>query len=67
MRRRSGIDVVLEPYINIHRDQTFPRAYNTFGEDPLLTGQIGAAQIEGIQAHGVMAQAKHFIAYDGGQ
>ena len=60
-----GVGVVLEPYINIHRDQTFPRAYNTLGEDPLLTGQMAAAQVRGIQAHGVMAQAKHFIAYDG--
>jgi beta-glucosidase len=60
-----GIDVVLEPYINIHRDQTFARAFNTYGEDPLLTGEIGAAEVEGIQGNGVMAQAKHFIAYDG--
>jgi beta-glucosidase len=60
-----GIDVVLEPYINIHRDQTFARAYNTFGEDPLLTGEIGAAEVEGIQDNGIMAQAKHYIAYDG--
>jgi len=56
---------VLEPFINIHRDQSFPRAYNTFGEDPLLTGRIAAAQVQGIQANGVMAQAKHFIAYEG--
>src|SRR5579863_25445 len=63
--RALGIDVVLEPYINIHRDQTFVRAYNTYGEDPLLTGEIGAAQILGIQGSGVMAQAKHYIAYDG--
>lgn len=60
-----GIDVVLEPYINIHRDQTFGRAYNTYGEDPLLSGAIGAALIQGVQGEGVMAQAKHFIAYDG--
>jgi len=63
--RSHGIDVVLQPYINIHRDQTFSRAYNTYGEDPLLTGTIGAALIRGIQSEGIMAQAKHFIAYDG--
>jgi beta-glucosidase len=63
--KASGIDVVLEPFINIHRDPSFFRAYNTFGEDPLLTGQIAAAQIEGIQHGGVMAQAKHYLAYDG--
>lgn len=32
-----GIDVVLEPFINIDRDVTFGRGYNTFGEDPVLT------------------------------
>jgi beta-glucosidase len=57
--------VVLEPFINIHRDPGFFRAYNTFGEDPLLSGEIAAAQIEGIQQGGVMAQAKHYIAFDG--
>jgi beta-glucosidase len=60
-----GIDVVLEPYINMHRDQTFGRAYNTYGEDPLLTGTIGAALIAGVQSQGIMAQAKHFVGYDG--
>lgn len=64
--RALGEDVVLEPYINIHRDQTWERAYNTFGEDPFLTGQIAAAEIKGIQQQGVMAQAKHFIAYESG-
>jgi beta-glucosidase len=63
--RTLGIDVVLEPFINIHRDPGFFRAYNTFGEDPLLGGEIAAAEIQGIQQGGVMAQAKHYIAYDG--
>ena len=58
--RSLGIDVVLQPLINIDRDLTFGRGYNTFGEDPLLTGAMGAAEIRGIQAQDVMAQAKHF-------
>src|SRR5271167_2153053 len=58
--RSLGIDVVLQPFINIDRDLTFARSYNTFGEDPFLSGQIGAAEIRGVQAQGVMAQAKHF-------
>lgn len=62
--RALGIDVSLQPYINIDRDLAFRRAYNTFGEDPLLTGRIGAAVIRGIQSQHVMAVAKHFIAYD---
>jgi beta-glucosidase len=59
-----GIDVVLEPFINIDRDITFDRAYNTYGEDPVLTGAIGAGVIKGVQGQGVMAQAKHYVAYD---
>src|SRR5271155_2730310 len=62
--RSLGIDVVLQPFINIDRDITFGRGYNTFGEDPVLTGAMGAAEIRGAQSQGVMAQAKHYVAYD---
>jgi beta-glucosidase len=63
--RSLGQDVVLQPFINIVRDFEFGRAYNTFGEDPFLTGQIAVAQVQGTQGEGVMSQAKHFIGYDG--
>jgi len=59
-----GIDVVLEPFINIDRDITFARGYNTYGEDPVLTGLMGASFIRGVQGEGVMSQAKHYVAYD---
>ncbi len=62
--RSLGIDVVLEPFINIDRDITFRRGYNTFGEDPTLTGAMGAAEIRGIQGQNIMSQAKHYVAYD---
>jgi beta-glucosidase len=62
--RSLGIDVSLQPFINIDRDLMFRRAYNTFGEDPLLTSRMGAAEIEGIQSQHVMAVAKHFVGYD---
>ncbi|HEY4010505.1 MAG TPA: glycoside hydrolase family 3 N-terminal domain-containing protein, partial [Acidobacteriaceae bacterium] len=62
--RSLGIDVVLQPFINMDRDLTFGRGYNTFGEDPLLTGLMGAAEIRGAQSQGVMAQAKHYVGYD---
>ncbi len=62
--RSLGIDLVLEPFLNIDRDITFYRGYNTYGEDPVLTGQMGAGLIRGIQSQGVMAQAKHYVAYD---
>jgi len=62
--RSLGIDVALQPFVNIDRDISFGRAYNTFGEDPLLTSQMAAAEIRGIQSQSVMAMVKHFIAYD---
>ncbi len=62
--RSLGIDVVLQPFINMDRDLTFPRSYNTFGEDPFLTATMGAAEIRGAQSQGVMAQAKHYVGYE---
>ena len=62
--RSLGIDVALQPFVNIDRDLEFGRGYNTFGEDPYLTGQMGAAEIRGIQSQHVMAQVKHYVAYD---
>jgi beta-glucosidase len=62
--RALGIDVSLQPYINIDRDLAFRRAYNTYGEDPLLTSRIGAAVLRGVQSQNVMAIAKHFVAFD---
>ena len=62
--RSLGIDVALQPFVNIDRDLEFGRGYNTFGEDPYLTSQMGAAEIRGIQSQHVMAQVKHFVAYD---
>lgn len=63
--RALGIDVILQPYINLYRDPTFSRAYNTLGEDPVLTGTLAASLVRGAQAQNVMVQAKHFAAYEG--
>ena len=62
--RSLGIDVVLQPFINIDRDITFARAYNTLGEDPFLSGQMGAGETRGEQGQGVMSMAKHYVGYD---
>jgi beta-glucosidase len=62
--RSLGIDVALQPFVNIDRDLEFGRGYNTFGEDPFLTAQMGAAEIKGIQSQHVMAQVKHYVGYD---
>jgi beta-glucosidase len=62
--RSHGISVALQPFINIDTDLNYGRGYNTFGEDPFLTGEMGAAEITGIQGQDVMSQAKHYVAYD---
>ncbi len=62
--RSLGIDVCLQPFVNIDRDLEFGRGYNTFGEDPFLTSLMGAAEIKGIQSQHVMAQVKHYVGYD---
>ncbi len=62
--RALGIDVALQPFVNIDRDLEFGRGYNTFGEDPFLTSQMGVAEIKGIQSQHVMAQIKHYVGYD---
>jgi beta-glucosidase len=62
--RALGIDVSLQPFVNIDRDLEFGRGYNTFGEDPFLTAQMGVAEVKGIQSQHVMAQIKHYVGYD---
>lgn len=62
--RSLGIDVALQPFVNIARDLEFERAFNTFGEDPYLTSEMAVAEIKGIQSQHVMSQIKHFVGYD---
>jgi beta-glucosidase len=62
--RALGIDVALQPFVNIDRDLEFGRGFNTFGEDPFLSAQMGVAEVKGIQSQHVMAQIKHYVGYD---
>jgi beta-glucosidase len=62
--RALGIDVALQPFVNIDRDLEFGRGFNTFGEDPFLSAQMGVGEVKGIQSQHVMAQIKHFVGYD---
>jgi len=61
--RGQGIDVSQGPNLNIDRVPQSGRADESYGEDPLLTAQLGLADIRGLQATGVMADAKHLLAY----
>ncbi len=60
----KGTNVELGPTINIVRDPRWGRAFESFGEDPYLAGQVGAADIAGIQSQGPMAQVKHYAVYN---
>ncbi|WP_372406560.1 beta-glucosidase [Streptomyces luteireticuli] len=60
--RALGMDLMLAPQIELSRTPLFSRDKDQAGEDPYLNGVIGAAQVRGIQAQGMLAQAKHFLA-----
>ncbi|WP_199430854.1 beta-glucosidase family protein [Qaidamihabitans albus] len=62
--RGKGADVALSPSVDLLRDPRAGRGFETFGEDPHLIGALAGAQIEAIQARGVLAQAKHLAAYN---
>ena len=62
--RRKGVDILLTPTVNLHRTPLGGRHFECLSEDPLLSGRIGAAYVRGLQAHGVAATAKHYVAND---
>ena len=56
----NKVECLLGPGMNIHRHPLNGRNFEYFSEDPLITGEIGAAQILGLNTMNVTGTIKHF-------
>jgi len=60
----TGHNFQLAPSVDIARTPLWGRAFEGYGEDPLLSGKLGGQFIAGIQTNPVIATIKHFNVYN---
>ena len=62
--KNKGINVILGPAMNMQRSPLGGRIWESYGDDPFLSGVCATHIIKGIQSNGVIACAKHYVGND---
>ncbi len=62
--RGKGAAVNLGPTVNLDRDPRWGRSFESFTEDPFLSGSLATSEIDGVQSQGELSQIKHYDDYD---
>jgi beta-glucosidase len=60
----KGKNCILGPCVCVSRFPLSGRNFESFGEDPVLSGMLASAVVKGVQEKGVLATIKHFAAND---